>query len=112
MIRGGICNFFVIEVAATASVGETMAPSKNPSGQLIPGINACATIPIITVVKKTRPKAANNIGRLFARKWYQLVFQDASYKSGGKKIRKIISGCSSIAGKPGTWLISKPESTN
>ena len=42
-------------VAARASVGPTIAPSVNATGQLMPGTSACATTATTTIVNRTRP---------------------------------------------------------
>jgi len=78
----------------------------------MPGIQTCATTPTMNVVKKTRPNALNKMLRLYILKLYQLVFHEASYNNGGKKIRKTISGRNDTAGRPGIRLIMIPESTN
>ena len=62
-MRRGTLRRCVTAVAATASGGDTIAPSTNATGQLIPGITACATQATAVVVTTTRPTASNVIGR-------------------------------------------------
>ena len=57
-----------IAVAATASGGETMAPSVNATAQSRPGMAAWTTTVTTTVVATTRPIASDRIGRAWARK--------------------------------------------
>ena len=52
----------MIEVAATGSVGETMAPSAKASAHSIP-ITSCATTATTTVVVSTMPIAASESAR-------------------------------------------------
>src|SRR5688572_5547304 len=101
IIRGWRRRPFVIEVAATASGGDTIAPVRKARGQVKPGISACATTATLIVVKITSPIAAMLMGRMAALNSCQLVFHDASYKSGGRKRMNTISGLKEITGRPG-----------
>ncbi|MNY06594.1 hypothetical protein D3C86_1393560 [compost metagenome] len=62
-------------------------------------------------VAKTNPKANSEIGLFHFQKSFHEVYQAASYKSGGRKIRNTNSGSSSISGIPGRKLIIKPAMT-
>ena len=66
-IRRGTLSRCAIAVAATASVGETIAPSTNAVPQLIPPMAAWATTATVTIVASTSPIASRDIGRRFAR---------------------------------------------
>lgn len=55
-------------VAATASGGETIAPSTSATGQLNPGMTIRATAATPAVVASTSPTARSMIGRRFATK--------------------------------------------
>jgi len=44
-----------VAIAATGSVGATIAPSTNPSAQSIPGITAWATAATATIVASESP---------------------------------------------------------
>ena len=66
-----------IASAATASGGETIAPSVNASGHPKPGITACTATATTTVVKTTRPKASSEIGRQLRLSSIQSVAQAA-----------------------------------
>ena len=61
-MRRGTLRRCVTAVAATASGGDTIAPSTNATGQPIPGITACATQATAVVVTTTRPIASSAIG--------------------------------------------------
>src|SRR5215213_8428413 len=101
-----------MDVAAIASGGEMIAPNKKAIGQLNPGIMVCTSTPTATVVKKTSPMEASVMDLKLALKVCQLVFHDASYKRGGKKIRKITSGRRVIDGSPGINEMANPDNTN
>ena len=111
LILFGITRFFKTEVAAIASGGETIPPSTKPIANVNPGIiddvrNATASEVIIT-----NPKASKLIGRFHFQKSCHEVYHAASYSSGGKKIKKIISGSSVTNGIPGMKLIANPAIT-
>ena len=57
----------MIAVAATGSVGETIAPSTNAIAHGKP-ITSCAMTATATVVASTRPTASRVIGRRFERR--------------------------------------------
>jgi hypothetical protein len=63
----------VIAVAATASGGDTIAPSANAAAHGIPGTAPCATSATAQVVSSTSPVASSEIGRRLALKSRQLV---------------------------------------
>ena len=56
-----------IAVAASGSVGATIAPSTNAVDQDMPGIRAWATAPTATIVAITRPIESDAIDRKFRR---------------------------------------------
>ncbi len=66
-IRRGAPSRPAISVAASASVGETTAPSVNATGHERP-IHSCATTATTPIVAATRPNARNAIGRRFVRR--------------------------------------------
>ena len=65
--RRGALSSRRIVAGATGSVGETIAPSTNPTGQGRP-IRRCATAATATMVTTTSPTEFSAIGRRFARK--------------------------------------------
>ena len=71
-MRLGSCILRAIESGATASGGETMAPSTKPTGQARPSSQwvAAATA---TVVNTTQPTASSEIGRRLKRNSRQLI---------------------------------------
>ena len=87
-------NSFVIAIAATASVGESIAPRVNASGHDILGIRVCAITAITNAVIKTRDNDNTEIVERCLLNNGRDMFAAASYKIGGKKIKKIISGLS------------------
>ncbi len=64
--RRGAPTRRAISVAASASVGETTAPSVKAAAHDRFGIAACATNATPSVVTATRPTASSEIGRRFA----------------------------------------------
>ena len=66
----------------------------------------------VTVVKKTNVIASVEIGRMEVLNSCQEVLKAASYKSGGKKIRKTISGSSAKSGNAGAKPITSPTPTS
>ena len=55
-------------MAATGSVGPTMAPSANAAAHGMPGTAACTATATATMVNSTSPIADMAIGRMFARR--------------------------------------------
>ena len=111
-IRRGIFRRWVTAVAATASGGDTIAPSTNATGQLIPGISACATHATAVVVTTTRPMASSAIGRLLAAKSRHDVNQAAANSSGGRNSSSTSSGSMWTCGSPGTNASASPPTTS
>ena len=72
MIRLGICIRRATDKGATASGGETMAPSTKPTAQGNPSSQwvAAATA---AAVKRTQPMARSAIGRRLNRNSFQLI---------------------------------------
>jgi hypothetical protein len=101
----------MIAVAAMASVGETIAPSTRAGPQPRSGIRACATAATATVVKITSPIDSRPIARRFAFRSRTDVYQPAAVISGGRKIRKMMSGSSCRGGRPGTNPRTRPPRT-
>ena len=66
-MRRGAPRRDAISVAASASVGETTAPSVNATAHGRP-IQAWATTATVPIVAATRPKARNAMGRRFVRR--------------------------------------------
>ena len=66
--RRGTLTRRITSVAASASVGETTAPSVNASPHERPEMSACETSATVHVVTATRPIASSEIGRRFARR--------------------------------------------
>src|SRR3954447_23331251 len=82
------------EVAATASGGEIIPPSRKPAAREKSGISLFEIQATAAEVKITSPNPSMLIGLLNFQKSFQLVFQAAAYNKGGRKIRNTSSGCS------------------
>ncbi len=67
-IRRGTPTRRMIDVAATGSVGETIAPSANAIAHGIPSINSCAITATAHVVASTSPIEVREIARASARR--------------------------------------------
>ena len=110
-MRRGTPRRWATVVAAMASVGETIAPSRNAAAHGR-GVTAWITAPTTNVVIKTRPIARNVIGLMFARKSRQVVNIAETYNSGGKNNRNTSSGSSFTCGSPGTNPSARPPMTS
>src|SRR2546428_10639968 len=111
-IRRGTPSFLMIAVAAEASDGETIAPSRNATGHETPSPSACAATATRPVVKRTRPKARRNIEHRLFLKSAQDVKNAASKRIGGRKSLKATVGSRISRGKPGSRLKARLPSTS
>src|SRR3954451_16380007 len=101
-----------IDVAATASVGETTAPSRKPSLQSKPGSHHLARKATPIAVNKTRKMARLEIEtRLYLNSRHD-VCHAARYSSGGKNTRKTIDGGKGMRGTRGISEQSNPKITS
>ena len=66
-MRVGSPSRSAIALEAVGSVGATIAPSTNASGQPSPAMTACATTATASIVTRTSPIARNAIAFTFAR---------------------------------------------
>ncbi len=71
-MRRGICMRRAIESGATASGGDTIAPSTKPTAHGRPS-SQWAAAATATVVKTTQPTASSEIGRRLKRNSRQLI---------------------------------------
>ena len=62
-IRRGTASRRAIAVAATGSVGATIAPSANAAAHGSPSTSSCATTATVHIVASTSPTASSEIGR-------------------------------------------------
>src|SRR4051812_43101412 len=105
-------TFRAMDVAATASVGDTTAPSRNPSRQSKPGSHHCAANATPIAVKKTSNTARLEIDtRLYLNSRHE-VCHAAIYRSGGRITRKTIDGGRGIFGTRGISEQSSPKITS
>ncbi len=112
-MRRGSCSVRAMAVAATASGGETTAPSTRASGQPISfPTTRYATAPTTTVVKSTNPTESSAIGRMFARRFRYELSRAALNSSGGSTPNSTTSGSSSMFGIPGTNDRARPATTS
>ena len=101
----------MIVVAATGSVGDTIAPSTNAIAHDRP-IASCPITATVTMVSSTRPIASSEIGRMLLRSARRSAKKAAEYSSGGRKTSRTRSGSSSISGIPGSRPSATPPSTS
>ena len=112
VIRRGTPSRRAIAVAASGSVGETIAPSANAAAHGRPSIAAWATTATEHIVTSTRTSAASVIGRRFARRSRTEEKYAALNSSGGRKISRTSSGSSSTCGTPGAKPTRLPPATS
>ena len=84
IIRRGSPTVRPTAVAATASGGETIAPSVNAAASGRSGSTACTANPTTSVVNSTSPTDSSPIGRMFCRKLITELCQAAANSSGGR----------------------------
>ena len=101
-----------IEVAATASGGEIIPPSRNPSASVKPGISQFAVKATTHEVRITIGKAKPEIKLRQRQNSFHETCQDASYSKGGRKSRKTISGSIVIFENAATKLSASPPRTS
>src|SRR5262245_21222776 len=106
-IRRGTPSFLIIAVAAEASGGETIAPSRNATGHGTPGASMCSAVATRTVVKRTRPNASRKIARRSLLKSLHDVKYAPEKRIGGRKSVKTTAGSRVSGGKRGTRLNAK-----
>src|SRR6476660_5126186 len=99
--RRGTGSRDTIAAAATASGGETIAPSATAAAHGMPGKSARAVIATATVVVSTSPIASQPMLRRFALKSLSDVKNAAAQSTGGRKTKKTRSGSSSGIATPG-----------
>jgi hypothetical protein len=99
-------------LAASGSVGETIAPRANATGQVIPSTMAMAATATAAAVARTSPTASSEIVRASARRSRGEAKKPAQYSSGGRKATRTSSGGRVTSGMPGTNPITSPPSTS
>src|SRR5580704_2096774 len=104
----GVLKNFRTELAATASGGDMIPPSRSPIDKVNLGTSFSETNATMTDVTITSPNPCNPIGQRIFQKLGQDVNQAASYSRGGRKIRKIKSGLMPERRAPVIRLISSP----
>ena len=109
--RRGTPKRRMIWAGATASVGETTAPSTKATLHGRP-MSSCAITATAPVVTKTRPTASQPIDRTLALSSRGLEKKAAPYRSGGRKISRTRSGSSVISPTPGTNPTARPPRTS
>jgi len=108
MTRRGAFWRRAISLAASGSVGETIAPSANATAHGIAGTSAWMATATTTVVASTSPTASSEIARRSARRSRRFAKNAAEYSSGGSRIASTSSGGSSMCGMPGIRPITTP----
>src|SRR6266545_2189862 len=87
-ILRGTPSFRIMAVAAEASDGDTIAPSRNAAGHGTPSPSRRRLTATRVVVKSTRPKASRKIARRSFLKSLQDVKKAASKRMGGRNSLK------------------------
>src|SRR3954452_7507797 len=100
-----------IAVAATASVGATIAPSVKATGHDRPTIS-WATSATPSIVKSTQPTASSEMGLRLAWRSRSDEKNAAEYSSGGRRMTRTSSGGSSSSGAPGRKPSAAPPTTS
>src|SRR5688500_14351578 len=106
--RLGTFNPCNTDVAAIASGGDIIPPSRKPAASEKSGISKLEIQDTAAEVKITSPNPIRLIGLFNRQKSFQEVFQAAAYNKGGRNIRNTRSGWSVIWGIPGIRLMSRP----
>ncbi len=101
----------MISAGATASVGETIAPSTKAGPQSSP-ITSWATSATAPIVTRTSGIESIAIARALRRRSRTEVKNAAPYRSGGRKISSTRSGSRVTSGTPGMKPITAPPSTS
>src|SRR5262249_48341858 len=101
-----------IEVADTASVGATIAPSVSAAAGVNSGTVRYATYPTANAVATVSPTAISAIGRRFFRSATYELSSPADHTNGGRITDSTKSGDSSTEGTPGIRPMAKPATTS
>src|SRR6185295_18507733 len=109
--RRGTGSLETIAAAATASGGETIAPSAMAAAHGSPGNSACAATATTTDVTSTRPTASRVIDARFALNSRGDVKKAAAHNAAGRNTKNTRSGSSSGISTPGTRPTSNPAAT-
>src|SRR6185437_6824420 len=96
---------------ATASGGDTIAPSATATAQGIPGKSLCTTTATTAVVTTTRPTASVPILSMFLLNSRTEVNIAADQRMGGRKTKKTRFGSSAGMLKPGIRLAPNPATS-
>jgi len=110
--RGGSPSFLPTDVAATASGGETTAPSAIEAASPRPGTSACTRRPTSTADTITSPTDSAVIVPRSRRKSVTFTWTAAEYRIGGRTTMSTRSGRRGSSGAPGSMLSPAPTSTS
>ena len=111
MTRRGTGSRETTAAAATASGGETMAPSAMATAHGRFGSSACEAMATTAVVVNTSPTASRPIGRMACLNSRNDVKNAAAHRIGGRKTKNTRSGSSSGTLTPGRKPSASPAST-
>src|SRR5262245_31163589 len=101
-----------ISVAATGSVGATMAPSANATAHGRPSTRACTATATAVAVTATSTVEVSVMVRASARSSRRLAKNAAEYSSGGRNTTSTRSGSRRTSGTPGTNPRPRPPTTS
>jgi hypothetical protein len=99
-------------VAASGSVGDTIAPSVNAAAHDRPPTRVCATAATALMVANTSPTASKVIARVSARRSRGEEKNAAWYSNGGRNRTRTRSGGNSAGGTPGRNPSTRPPRTS
>ncbi len=111
-IRAGMPSRLPTAVAATASGGETTAPTAMAAASPISGTSQCRKKPTTTAETMTRTTASAEIAVKFRRKSPAGTVIAAEYRIGGRMMNRIRCGSSTSSGAPGMNPAAAPSRTN
>ena len=110
--RRGMSRRRRICVAATGSVGATIAPSANATAHGRSSTSAWAATATATAVSTTSTVELMTIERASARSARRLAKNAAEYSSGGRNTTRTRSGSRRTSGMPGTNPRPSPPTTS
>ncbi len=112
MSRRGTPSRWVIEIAASGSVGDTIAPNANAAAHGTSGTAQWIAAATAHIVSSTRTTALSVIARALWRRSRTDAKYAALKSSGGRNSSRTRSGSSSTCGTPGAKPMRLPPTTS
>src|SRR3954452_13582130 len=110
--RRGTSKRRAIVVAASGSVGATIAPNAKQTAQSSPSTSACAVTATAAAVATTSSVEFSVIVRRSARSSRRFAKNAPEYRSGGRKTTSTSAAASATSGTPGRTPSASPPSTS